>query len=344
MKTLSQRRSRRTARPTLRDVAHRAGVSVVTASRALNDNPFVAKTTRKQILEASAALGYAPNLLARGLVKNRTATVGVVILELANPFFAPMLSGIQAVAAKQGFLVVIGESCRNLEEERRCLEQFRQFRIGGIIITPVTDKLDYLLTVRAAGTPIVVMGRRWHDGDYVSTDDVEGGRLAAKHILNRGHRQIALVRRADPHHLPGQDIRRGFHAVLGAAGVSLREARDIQVADGQLADGRGAADRLLAPGKRPSAVFATSDRLALGLVHRLHERGVRVPDDVAVVGYDDIPYAMYSRVPLTTIAVPKRSVGEMAATLFFDRYEGGGSLKPRQILLKPELVVRASLP
>jgi len=344
MKTLSKRQRGRTGRSTLSDVARRAGVSIVTASRALSGNPLVAEPTRKRIVETSAALGYVPNLLARGLVKNRTATVGVVILELANPFFAPMVSGIQAVAAKQGFLVIIGESFRNLGEEQRCLEQFRQFRVGGIIVTPATDELDYLLTTRAAGTPIVVLGRRWRAGDYVSTDDAEGGRLAAKHILQRGHRQIALIRRADPHHLPGQDILRGFRAVLGAAGVPLREAWDIQVADGQITGGMRAADHLLAQGKRPSAVFAISDRLALGIVQRLHERGLRVPEDMAVVGYDDIPYAMCSRVPLTTIAVPKRTVGEMAAALLFERYEKGGSPKPRQILLKPELVIRASLP
>ncbi|HYL81279.1 MAG TPA: substrate-binding domain-containing protein [Candidatus Acidoferrum sp.] len=275
---------------------------------------------------------------------NRTATVGVIIPEFANPFFAPMVSGIEAIAAKRGFLVVVGESSRIARDERRCVEQYQQFRIGGIIITPVTDDLDHVAAARAAGTPVVVMGRRSEQGDYVSTDDVEGGRLAAQHLLKWGHRRIALIRRGDPHHTPVQAIVHGFREVLGAAGVTVPEAWDVQVPDGQIRDGVSAADRLLAQPERPSAVFVTSDRKALGVVHRLLERGLRVPDDVVVIGYDDIPYAECSRVPLTTIAVPKRLVGEMAAEILFERYDGIGPAELRQVLLPPELVIRASCP
>ncbi len=295
-------------------------------------------------MAASAELGYIPNLLARGLVTNRTATVGVIIPELANPFFAPMVSGIEAIAARRGFLVVVGESSRTTRDERRCLDQYRQFRIGGILITPVTDELGHARRARAAGTPVVVMARRWEQGDYVSADDVEGGRLAAEHLLKWGHRRIALVRREDPRHTAVQAIVQGFRETLGSAGVTVPEAWDVRVPDGQIRDGMAAADRLIAKGERPSAVFVTSDRKALGVIHRLLERGMRVPDDIAVIGYDDIPYAECSQVPLTTIAVPKRLVGEMAAEILFERYDGVGPAEPRQILLTPGLVIRASCP
>ena len=340
MKTLSQSRGR----VTLRAVASRARVSVVTASRALNNHPLVAAATHKRVLRASAALGYVPNLLARGLVTDRTRTVGVILLELANPFFAELVSGIQAMAAKREYLVVIGESGRSAEEERRCLAQFQQFRIGGLLITPVESRLDHLLAARGAGTPTVVMGRRWPAGDFVSADDVEGGRLAARHILTREHRRVAIVRRGDPHHRPGHDIFTGFRAVLSKAGVALRDDWDIRVADGQVTDGIRAADALLTQRQRPTAVFATSDRLAVGLVHGFHARGVRVPEDVGVVGYDNIPWGEYCRVPLTTVAVPKRGVGEVAAGLLFDRHDTDDVERPRQILLPPDLVIRASLP
>ncbi|MFI5339253.1 MAG: LacI family DNA-binding transcriptional regulator [Candidatus Methylomirabilales bacterium] len=329
---------------TLASVAQRAGVSLITASRALRHSKLVAEATRHRVLAAATELGYTLNLLARGLVHNRTATVGVVVLELANPFFAPMLSAIHAVAAKRGFFVVIGESSRDEEEERQYIEQFQQLRIGGMIVSPVTNRLDHLLAVRANGTPVVVMARRWEDGDYVSTDDVEGGRLAAEHLLKRGHRRIALIRRGDPRHTPVQAIVQGFHEVLGSAGIAVPDAWDVRVADGQIKDGMEAADRLLAQSERPSAVFVTSDRKALGVVHRLQQRGIRVPEDVAVVGYDDIPYAECSRVPLTTIAVPKRLVGEISAELPFQRYDGSGPTGQRQILLPPELMIRASSP
>ena len=329
---------------TLADVAERVGVSVVTVSRALNASPLVAESTRQRILAASAELGSVPNLLARGLVKNRTATVGVIILELANPFFAPMVSGIQAVAAKRGFLVVVGESARDEKEERRYVEQFQQLRIGGIIVSPVTDRLDHVQVARSAGTPVVVMARRWEDGDYVATDDVQGGRLAADHLLKRGHRRIGLIRMGDPHHAPVQARVQGFREVLASAGVTVRDAWDVQVSGAQIRDGIEAVDRLLVQAERPSALFVTSDRKALGVVHRLLDRGLRVPEDVAVIGYDDIPYAECSRVPLTTVAVPKRPVGEMSAELFFERCDGPGPTGLRQILLPPEFVIRASCP
>ncbi|MGD0266498.1 MAG: substrate-binding domain-containing protein [Candidatus Methylomirabilota bacterium] len=277
-------------------------------------------------------------------MKDRTATVGVIILELANPFFAPMVSGIQAIAAKRAFLLVVGESRRDEEEERRLVAQFQQLRIGGIILNPVTDTLDHVMAVRSAGTPVVVMARRWEHGEYVATDDVEGGRLVAKHLLQRGYRRIGLVRMGDPNHAPVQARVQGFREVLGAAGLGIPDAWDVQVSGAQITDGIEAVERLLLQAEYPSALFVTSDRKGLGVIHRLHERGLRVPEDVAVIGYDDIPYAECARVPLTTIAVPKRSMGEMAADLLFQRHDGVGPVEPRQVLLSPKLVIRASCP
>ena len=331
-------------RVTLADVARRAGVSLMTASRAYRRGELIAKGTRERVLAAGLELGYAPNLLARGLVQNRTATVGIVILELANPFFAPMVSGIQAVSATRGFLIVVGESERNEDEERRYVEQFLQLRIGGIIVSPVSSRLDHLARARVAGTPVVVMARQWEDGDYVTSDDVKGGQLAAQHLLRRGHRRVGIVRLGDPDHTPVQARVQGFRDVLGTAGVQAPEAWDIRVSGALIEHGVEAADRLLGLPERPSAVFVTSDRKAIGVVHRLLERGVRVPEDIAVIGYDDIPYAFCAQVPLTTVAVPKRPLGEMSAELLFDRLDGATVEESRQILLPPELVVRASCP
>jgi LacI family transcriptional regulator len=331
-------------RVTLAHVARRAGVSLITASRAFSGGDLVAKATRDRILAAGAELGYTPNLLARGLVHNRTTTVGIVILELANPFFAPMVSGIQAISAKRGFLVVTGESGRDEGQEHRYIEQFQQLRIGGIIVSPVTSRLDHLRRARASGTPVVVMARRWEDGDYVATDDIQGGELAARHLLERGHRKIGLVQLGDPDHTPVQSRVLGFRHVLASAGVSVPESWDLKVSGALIEHGMEAADRLLLLPDRPSALFVTSDRKAIGVMHRLLERGVRVPEDVAVIGYDDIPYAACAQIPLTTVAVPKRPVGEMSAELLFDRFDGLAPSEFRQILLPPELVVRASCP
>ncbi len=295
-------------------------------------------------MAAADALGYAPNLLARELVQNRTATVGVVIHELANPFFAPMVSAIETVAAKRGFLVVVGESGQDEEVERRYVERFQQLRIGGIIVTPVTPRVGHLAAARAGGTPVVVMARRWEDGDYVTADNVEGGRLVARHLLARGHRRIGLVRSEEPDNTAVQGRVLGFREDLMSAGITVPDEWDCRTQRTLIEDGMEAADRVLALSDRPSALFVTTDRKAMGVIRRLLERGLRVPEDIAVVGYDDIPYAACAQVPLTTVAIPMRRMGELAAEILFDRLDGAGPSEPRWVLLLPELVIRASSP
>ena len=336
--------SGRTGQVTLVDIARRAGVSTITASRALRASSPVARATRERVLAAAAELGYAPNLLARGLVQNRTSTVGVVILELANPFFAPMVSAIETVAAKRGFLVVIGESGHDEEGERRYVERFQQLRIGGIIITPASTRVDHLVAAHAGGTPIVVMARRWEGGDYVTADNLTGGRLVARHFLSRGHRQIGLVRPEDPENNAIQDRVLGFREHLASAGVHLPDQWDFRTQRTLIEDGMEAADRILALSDRPSALFVTTDRQAMGVIHRLLEGGLPIPGDIAVVGYDDIPYAACTQVPLTTVAIPMRRMGQLSAEILFDRLDGVRPSEPRQELVPPELVIRASSP
>lgn len=329
---------------TLASVAERAGVSKITASRALRQGSLVAEATRQRVMTAVADLSYSPNLLARGLAQNRTATLGVVVLELDNPFFALMLSGIQAVAAKRGFLVVVGESSREEEEERRYVLQFQQLRIGGIIVSPFMKRLDHLVAARAGGTPVVVMARRWKEGDYVAADDRKGGWLVAQHLLIRGHRRIGLVRRRDPNHTPIRARVLGFRKTLAAAGIQVPEEWDLQLEGGLIEDGMKAADQILRMAEQPSALFVTSDRMALGVVYRLMEQGIMVPQDVAIVGYNGIPYAESARVPLTTVAIPMQRLGEESAEIIFSRLDGAAPDWPRQVLLPPELVIRASCP
>jgi LacI family transcriptional regulator len=329
---------------TLADIARRAGVSPITASRALRSNAVVAQATRARVLAAAAELGYVPNLLARGLVQNRTATVGVVVLELSNPFFVPMLSAVETVAAKRGFLVVVGESGRDPDKERRYIEQFQQLRIGGIIVTTASCRFDHLAAARAGGTPVVLMARRWDEGDYVTADHVEAGRLVGKHLLARNYRRTGLVWTYEPENTAIEERIHGVREVLADAGVELPERWNLRTPTTLLEDGMDAADRFLAMTDRPRAVFVSTDRQAMGFVERLVSQGLRVPEDMAVVGYDDIPFAACARVPLTTVAIPMRRMGDLAAEILFNRLDGVAGASPRQILLQPELIVRASSP
>jgi LacI family transcriptional regulator len=334
----------RTGAVTLADIARRAGVSPITASRALRSSGVVAQATKDRVLAAAVELGYVPNLLARGLVQNRTATVGVVVLELANPFFVPMLSAVESIAAKRSFLVVVGESGREADKERRYVEQFQQLRIGGIIVTTASRRFEHLAAARVGGTPVVLMARRWDEGDYVTADHVAAGRLVAKHLLARDYRRIGLVW---THELENPSIQErivGIRQVFADAGAQLKPQWDLQTPTTLLEDGMDAADRYLAMHDRPRAVFVSTDRQAMGFVERVVAHGVRVPEDMAVVGYDDIPFAACARVPLTTVAIPMRRMGELAAEILFDRLDGVPSSEPRQVLLQPELIVRASSP
>jgi LacI family transcriptional regulator len=329
---------------TLADIAKRANVSPITASRALGGSGLVALATRERVLAAASDLGYVPNLLARGLVQNRTATVGVVVLELSNPFFVPMLSAVESVAARRGFLVVVGESGRDPDKELRYVEQFQQLRIGGIIVTTASRQFDHLVAARAGGTPVVLMARRWEEGDYVTADHVEAGRLVAGHLLSRDYRRIGLVWTREPENTAIEDRILGVRQVLTEAGVELPSRWDLRTPTTLLEDGMEAADRFLAMPDRPRAVFVSTDRQAMGFVERVVAKGVRVPEDLAIVGYDDIPFAAYARVPLTTVAIPMRRMGELAAEILFDRLDGAAGPEPRQVLLQPELIVRASSP
>jgi LacI family transcriptional regulator len=255
-----------------------------------------------------------------------------------------MLSAVESIAAKRGFLVVVGESGRDADKERRYVEQFQQLRIGGIIVTTASRWFDHLAAARAGGTPVVLMARRWDEGDYVTADHVEAGRLVGKHLLARDYRRVGLVWTHEPENTAIEERILGVRQVLADAGVELQDRWNLRTPTTLLEDGMDAADRYLAMPERPRAVFVSTDRQAMGFVERVVAHGVRVPEDMAIVSYDDIPFAACARVPLTTVAIPMRRMGELAAEILFDRLDGAAGPEARQILLQPELIVRASSP
>jgi len=328
---------------TLADLARRCGVSPVTVSRALSGNRLVAASTRERVLATASELGYSPNLLARALAQNRSSTLGVVIHEFSNPFYSPMVSAIENAAASRDLLVVLGESQRDPLLERRYVERFRQLRAAGIIITPATRGVRHLDALSSAGIPVVVLARQWKKGDFVTVDNVTGGRLAARHILERGHRRVGVVYSDNPENTAVQERVGGFRQTLKTGGVAVPADWDIRTPRTSFEDGQLAADRLLALSRRPSALFAVTDRMAMALIHHLLQHGVRVPEDIAVVGYDDMPYAMYSEIPLTSVAIPVRQMGEVSASILFERLDRGPGRR-HHVLLPPSLVVRASCP
>jgi len=326
---------------TVKEVALRAGVSPITVSRTFSGTHPVAEETRQRVLTAAAELGYAPDLLAQGMVRKQLPIVGVVVLELANPFFAPIIDAVQAVARRHDHMVIVNQSERSPQLEQSSLIQLRQLRVAGVLATPAATDLTHLRALQLDGTAVVLVARRWDAGHYVAIDDEMGGWLAGEHLVRLGHRRIACVTLDEPHNPSYRARIRGFQNALAEGGVS--EVCTLLTETQRLEDGRRAADAFLECADPPTAAFVNADRMAIGFVHRLRQRGVRVPDDVAVVGYDDIRYAEFMEVPLTTVALPKYDMGARAAEiLFYYITDKHGAHEPQQILLQPRLIVRAS--
>lgn len=324
--------------PTIKDVALRAGVSPITASRAFSGTHPVASQTRAKVFEAAEEIGYSPNLLARALVHKKSPMIGVIVPDLSNPFFSPVIDAIQAVAQQHQHLVIIYQSQLQVEVELVGLSQFRQLHVAGILPMPVAENLDYLKQYKTPTTSLVIAARQWDEGDYVNLDYYAGGHLAGQHLVGLGHRKIGCIT-----FQPWQPRIHGFKQALVDGGVELLPEWLILTETARVANGIQAADTFLSLPNRPTAVFIASDQLSIGFVHRVRERGLRVPDDVAVVSYDDIRYAEFFEVPLTTVALPKYEMGQRAAQILFERIHTGNVItEPYQVTLKPELIVRTS--
>jgi LacI family transcriptional regulator len=267
----------------------------------------------------------------------------MVVPELANPFFIPIIDAVQAVAQQKHYMVIINQSAHQPDMELAIIHQLRRLRMTGVLITPASSELDHLRSIQAEGTPTVVVARCWEEGDCVTVDDYAGGCMVAEHLLQLGHGKIGCVTHDEVSNTAVQARLRGFRETLYKRGVELSPQHIIRVETVRMTDAVRAAEAFMALADMPTAVFTTADRLAIGFIHELINRGIQVPEDVAVVGYDDIRYAQFLEVPLTTVSLPKYELGRQAVQLLFERTESSDHRgEPHQIMLKPQLVVRVS--
>ena len=326
----------------IKEVARIAGVSIGTVSNVLNHPHRVTEATRIRVRQAIAQLGYVRNDSARQLRTGSSRQIAIVVMDVANPFFTDVVRGAEAAAEEQGILVVVCNSGDSADRERRHLDLLEEQRVLGVLITPVDDaptsRLEQLIE---RGTPVVLAdrGSGWHNRCSVAVDDVYGGRLAAEHLIERGHRHIAFV--GGPMSIQQvADRYQGCSQVLsGSAALTTLATTSLTVGSGRLAAGRLAA---LAKLQRPSAVFCANDLLALGVLQGVLQNNLRVPDDVAIVGYDDIEFAAAAAVPLSSIRQPREQLGRTATELLLDEIASHGVHQHRHVLFQPELVVRAS--
>jgi LacI family transcriptional regulator, galactose operon repressor len=325
----------------IKDVARRAGVSIGTVSNVVNRPHVVSDATRTRVLSVIAELGYVRDESARQLRAGRSRIMALLVLDLGNPFFVDVARGAEEVSHESSLNVITCNSGQRVELEASYLSMLAEQRVRGVLLSPVDTAGEAMQSFRRSGIPYVFVDRKVpvDEASSVSVDDVAGGALAARHLLETGHTRIAFVN-GPAILMQCRDREAGVRSVLdgSAAELAVLESAALDVVSG-----RDAGARLLGMSPRPTAVFCANDLLALGVLQTMVSAGMRVPGEMAIVGYDDIEFAGAAAVPLTSVRQPAKRLGRTAAELLIA--ETSGRDEPpehEQVVFRPELVVRES--
>ncbi len=328
----------------VKEVAAEAGVSLGTVSNVLNRPHLVSAPTRTRVEQAMTSVRFVRNDSARQLRAGTSHILAYVMLDAGNPFFTDVAQGIEEAAEEAGLSLILCNSNQSADREAGYLDLLEERRVRGVLITPVNPDCDRLLQLPLRGTPLVVVDRATAGQTHcsVAVDDVLGGDLAATHLFDLGHEHIAFVG-GPPSIGQVRDRLEGVQAAATRAGRPTGSVIHIATNALTINEGRSAGERIAGiPARhRPTAAFCANDMLALGLLQQCVSLGLRVPQDMAIVGYDDIEFAAAAAVPLTSVHQPRRLLGRRATELLLDEYNNPEH-KHQQILFTPELVVRAS--
>ena len=328
----------------VREVAAAASVSVGTVSNVLNRPDKVAPATVERVMAAIADLGFVRNDAARQLRAGRSRSIGLVVLDVRNPFFTDVARGAEDRAAEDGMTILLGNSDENRDREGAYLDLFEEQRVHGVLISPLSDDLPRLARVRERGTPVVLVDREAADRSFssVAVDDVVGGELAVRHLAEIGRRRVAFVGGPLVIQQAADRLEGARRAVEANEGMTLEvvETDSLTVLAGRAA---GEAIRERPAADRPDAIFAANDLLAMGVLQALMMQGsIQVPDEIALIGYDDIDFASAAVVPLSSIRQPASLIGYTAVDLLLKEAAVGADFEREQVVFQPELVVRAS--
>ncbi|MFB7338267.1 LacI family transcriptional regulator [Streptomyces adustus] len=331
-------------RVSLKDVAERAGVSIKTVSNVVNNYPHVTPAMRARVQSAIDELGYRPNLTARHLRKGRTGIIALAVPELGNPYFAELAGAVIDAAAEHEFTVLLDHTRGDREQEILVSQGLPARVIDGLILSPLELEAEDLQG-RSDDVPLVLLGERVYDlpYDHIAIDNVAAARCAVRHLLGRGRTRIAyLGARTDSANRPAHLRLAGWREELGAAGVPAPDSLVVPVGGWDRDDGARAMAELLDSGVRPDAVFAYNDLIAIGAMRVLHERGLRVPWDVAVVGFDDLAEGRFGAVTLTTVSPDKQAIARMAVASLLRSLSGREVPGGRELTAEFRLVERES--
>jgi len=328
---------------TVRDVAKKAGVSAMTVSRVINGGVGVRSDTRRRVESAVAELDFVPNGIARGLMSRRTGTLGLIVPDIVNPFFAIVVRGAETVARRAGYRLLLCNSESDLVLERQYIEDVISHRVEGLLLAPVGDrsKANLVLAVRRK-FPFVLIDRSVAglNCDLVQADSVDGARKLVSHLISIGHRRIAVI--IEPDNVStARERMRGYREALKAGGLKL-EPELVMRTTADRAGGYGAMQRILGFDPRPTAVFAVNNMTALGAMQAIRDRGLVVPKDIALVCFDDVEHLAVLSPFLTVVNQPTEMLGTMAAELLLNRIAADSGGPRRQVVLQSELLVRES--
>jgi LacI family transcriptional regulator len=331
-------------RVTIHDVASHAGVSAMTVSRVINESPRVSADTRKRVQASISKLGYVPNRLARGLIQRKTGAFGVIVPDVANPFFTLAVRGVEQVAWRAGYHVMLCDTQGDLDRERGYIEDMLAFQVEGVLIAPVGDgSRPHLRLLTRNSVPFVLIDRSiaGFEGDLVQGDSVAGGRRLVEHLIELGHRRIGMITETTSVST-ARDRLQGYRDALEHAGIEFDPELVVESSAIDPNAARHATLRLLSLADRPSAIFAVNNIAVVGVVEAARERGLEIPDDLALVCFDDIEHVSRLYPFLTVMAQPAETYGTIATQLLLDRLSGRIGERRRIVVLPADFIIRRS--
>jgi LacI family transcriptional regulator len=325
---------------TIQDVAKRAGVAPSTVSRVLNDSGYVSQEARQRVLAAVEELNYVPNVHAERLRTGASKTIAFIVIDLTNPFWADVARGVEDVVWRNGYDLILHNTAGNPERELASIRGFRRRQVDGAIFPWLQRGWDELKALDEEGVSIVILGHapEEYGFDTFTIDNIKGGYLATEHLLQLGHKRIAFIS-ADF----TRERERGYRMALEQHGVTPDETLVFrEYAAPEYERGEIVVRRLLDQAELPTAIFAYNDVTAIGTWMELERQGLMIPDDISLVGFDDIPIASLIRNGLTTVSWPHYAYGRTAAEFLFNRITEGKRSSGQCVIMQPELVIRGS--